>query len=196
MPPKKRRKLTRPKGTRRYNKMFVLAVEGTKTELEYFYMFRYDNPAIHIECLKSKHGASPSQVLRNMKKCLKDLELQEDDEAWLITDKDNWDDNELTVLYQWAQTKENYHFALSNPSFEYWLLLHFEDGKKISNQKKCKERLKKHIPDYDKKIDPNKFKGKFHDAVRRAKEKDKPRCKDWPRNTGTTVYRIVEKFLQ
>ncbi|MCL5037931.1 MAG: RloB family protein [Chloroflexi bacterium] len=156
-------------------------------------MFNDDN--IHIEFLISKTGAPPKQVLTKMKQYLKNSKLRKDYEAWLISDKDNWDESELAKLYQWSQTKENYGFALSNPSFEYWLLLHFEDGKKICNQQKCKERLKRYLPGYDKKIDPHKFNGKFHEAVRRAKEKDKPRCKDWPRSTGTTVYRIVEKFL-
>ncbi len=32
------------------------------------------------------------------------------------------------------------------------------------------------------------------DAIKRAKRKDNPPCEKWPQNTGTTVYRLVEKI--
>ena len=54
--------------------------------------------------------------------------LKPSDEAWLVVDKDQWTDEQLTQLHQWSLQQENYGFALSNPKFEYWLLLHFEDG--------------------------------------------------------------------
>ncbi len=42
--------------------------------------------------------------------------------------KDEWTDDQLSQLNEWAQGADNYGFALSNPKFEFWLLLHFEDG--------------------------------------------------------------------
>ena len=34
------------------------------------------------------------------------------------------------------------------------------------------------------------------EAIKRAKKRDTPACRDWPRNTGTTVYRLVENILE
>jgi len=86
---------------------------------------------------------------------------------------------------------------LSNPNFEYWLLLHFEDGNGISNGKECKERLRRHLPAYDKHIDKRKFtRFLVSKAIDRAKRKDIPPCENWPSSTGTTVYRLLENLLE
>jgi hypothetical protein len=59
-------------------------------------------------------------------------------------------DDKLQKLFEWSQRKENYGFALSNPNFEYWLLLHFEEGSKIAHGADCLERLKKYLLGYNK----------------------------------------------
>ena len=58
MPPK-RRKFSRPLGERRYRKIFILAVEGIKTEPQYFAVFNDQNSVIRVNCLKGKHDSSP-----------------------------------------------------------------------------------------------------------------------------------------
>ena len=120
------------------------------------------------------------------------------DEAWLVVGKDNWKDEQLERLHAWAQSHKNYGFALSNPKFEYWLLLHFEDGIGISSSIECSERLKRYLPGYDKGIDVRKIsRSQIDMAVERARQRDNPPCCDWPRNPGvTTVYRLVESILR
>lgn len=117
-------------------------------------------------------------------------------EAWLVVDKDQWTDEQLTELFNWSRKQDNYGFALSNPKFEYWLLLHFEDGNGITCSRDCSERLRRFYPEYNKGIDPRKITmGMVMDAIRRAKQRDNPRCLDWPRIIGgTTVYRLVENI--
>ncbi len=130
-----------------------------------------------------------------MEEHLKEKGLNKSDEAWLVVDKDQWTDNQLAELGRWAKKKVNYGMALSNPKFEYWLLLHFEDGKNATTSN-CDKRLKKYLPDYDKTIDIRKIStDMINDAIRRAKKRDNPPCEDWPRGTGSTVYRLVEKIL-
>ncbi len=193
---KKRRKFQRRPGKRRYRRLFIISAEGTKTEPQYFGMFNSRDAVIHVNCLKGKRGSSPPQVLRRMRNHLKDTGLKPGDEAWLVVDKDQWTDEQLAQLHQWAQTAENYGFALSNPKFEYWLLLHFEDGSGVSSSRACTERLKKHLPNFEKgNVEVEKLKAGIPEAIRRAKQKDSPPCTDWPRTTGTTVYRLVEKLL-
>ena len=65
MPPK-RRKFQRPLGERRYRKLFVIAVEGVKTEPQYFAIFNDQQSVIRVNCLKGSHDSSPPQVLKRM----------------------------------------------------------------------------------------------------------------------------------
>ena len=192
-----RRKFQRPLGTRPYRKLFVIAVEGKKTEPEYFAIFNNGPSVIHVKCLKSGNDTSPPQVLKRMKDYLKQKQLKTSDEAWIVVDKDLWTDNQLNQLHAWAQIRSNYGFALSNPSFEFWLLLHFEDGTGIGSSQDCIDRLKRHLPGYNKAIDIRKIThDQINEAVCRAKKRDNPPCVDWPRTPGgTTVYRLVEKLL-
>ena len=178
--------------------MFVIAVEGAKTEPQYFAIFNNQQSVIRVNCLKGKHDSAPPQVLKRMKDHLKKAALKKSDEAWLVVDKDQWTDEQLPQLFEWSQEADNFGFALSNPKFEYWLLLHFEDGAGITSSQDCSDRLKRQLPDYDKGIDPRKFPQETIDeAIRRARQRDNPPCFDWPRAIGsTTVYRLVENILR
>jgi hypothetical protein len=196
MPPK-RRKFSRPLGERRNRKIFILAVEGIKTEPQYFAVFNDQNSVIRVNCLKGKHDSSPPQVLARMENHLKKEGLKKSDEAWLVVDKDQWTDEQLSQLHQWSQQADNYGFALSNPKFEFWLLLHFEDGGGVNSSQICSQKLDRHLPGYDKGIDVRKISDTMiADAIRRARQRDNPPCGDWPRTTGTTIYKLVESILE
>lgn len=153
----KRRKLQRLLGARRYKKLFVLAVEGSKTEPQYFSIFDDKYSAIKINCLSKRRSSSPKKVLDRIEEYLKKEGLQKTDEAWIVIDKDEWTDEQILPLVNWSQKKENYGFALSNPCFEYWLLLHFEEGNDIRSLQECRRRLNRYFPDYDKGIVVRKF---------------------------------------
>lgn len=197
MPPKGKR-FNRPLGERRYKKVFVLAVEGTVSEPLYFDIFNDRRTMIHVDCLKNRRGSAPQHVLQGMKEHLKRKGLKDDDEAWLVVDKDAWTDEQLSKLYAWTKERPNRGLALSNPGFEYWLLLHFDDGTDITSQKKCDERLKRHLPGYDKGFAARTFTPEhITTAVKHARRRDNPPCTDWPREPGrTTVYRLVESILR
>jgi hypothetical protein len=177
--------------------MFVIAAEGAKTEPQYFALLNDLHAVIHVTCLKDKHSSSPLQVLKRMTKYLREQDLKKSDEAWLVVDKDNWTDSQLQELHQWSRTADNYGFALSNPSFEYWLLLHFEDGTGISNARECSDHLRRYLPDYDKSINSRKItREMIEEAISRASNRDSPRCEDWPHKIGTTVYRLVQNIVR
>ncbi len=150
-----------------------------------------------MKCLKGQHDSAPPGVLKRTKRHLKKEELRNSDEAWLVVDRDQWTDKQLAELHQWSQEAPKYGFALSNPKFEFWLRLHFEDGDNVGSSKECSRRLKQHLPYYDKGIDVRKISEKMLDcAIERAKRRDTPPCNDRPRTTGTTVYKLVESILK
>lgn len=192
----KSKRFQRPTGERSYKKLFIIAAEGANSEPQYFAIFNWDS-IIKVKCPKSRNQSSPSHVLKRMKQYLTQEGFNEKtDEAWLVIDKDQWTDKQLAELYQWSKKQENYGFALSNPKFEYWLLLHFEEGESVSGPSDCSSRLRKHLPGYDKNVDSRKFTPQhIHNAIERAKNRDNPPCVDWPRTIGTTVYKLVENIL-
>ena len=115
-----------------------------------------------------------------------------------MTDKNEWSEEQLNEPYQWSNKCENFGFAVSNPNFEYWLLLHFEDGRDIDSAKEVYSKLKSYIPNYNKSIDSRNFSiKKVKNAVQRAQEKDVSSCVDWPRAIGqTTVYKLVKQIIE
>ena len=193
----KRRRFQRPVGDRRYRKLIVIATEGNKTEPQYFSLFNNQESVIKPYCLRGHHDSAPPGVLKRMKSYIKNSGLRYTDEAWLVVDRDNWTEEQLGQLYHWSEQAENYGFALSNPRFEYWLLLHFEDGNGIAGARDCLDRLKGYLPRYKKDIDSRKFTSDtINTAISRAGQRDNPPCVDWPRLVGrTTVYRLVRKLL-
>jgi hypothetical protein len=174
----------------------VIAVEGAKTEPQYFAIFNGQQSVIRVNCLKGSHDSSPPQVLKRMETYLMGEELRSSDEAWLVVDKDQWSDEQLAQLHAWSRARDKYSFALSNPSFEYWLLLHFEEGNDIASSRDCIDRLRRYLPNYDKGIGVSMIARQgIANAIQRARLRDNPPCADWPRVLGgTTVYRLVEKL--
>lgn len=193
-----RRKFNRPFGSEPYRKLFVISAEGD-TENQYFEIFKYNKKlSIDIKLIGKKNHSAPKLVLERIEKYIVSKELKKTDEAWVVVDKDNWDESALNMLCQWSKKKPNYGFVLSNPKFEYWLLLHFEDGTKATSSSMCTNRLKRYLSNYDKSIDSHVFTNELIEkAIRYAKNRDHPSCADWPKMCGsTTVYRLVEKLLK
>lgn len=187
----------RPVPSLNYHKIFYIATEG-KTEQQYFEKLKKQYKSVLIKIAPQTNSKNaPQYVLKRMKNFFNGTNLKKSEEAWLVVDKDQWTDEQLMLLHKWSRTRKNRYLALSNPKFEFWLLLHFEDGKEIRNSNDCSRRLKQYLPDYDKDIKENKISLEgVKNAIDRAKKYDNPPCHDWPRKTGSTVYRLVENILK
>ena len=136
-----------------------------------------------------------------MEKAIKKHSLKTRDEAWIVIDTDQWTDDQFDNIQKWAtQDASGIHrdVAISNPKFEYWLLLHFEDVKGGEAAEKCAERLKKHLSKYKKGIDKSKFdEKKIKTAINRARTRDENYCKRHTDAVGCTdVYKLVESILK
>ena len=197
--PQKRRSFRRPFGKLPYRKLFVIATEGAKTEPQYFDILRkLKSEQVTISIPEGKNKSDPENVLKRMKEHLKKEGLKSSDEAWRVVDKDRWRDEQIEKLHEWTKQKENYGLALSNPRFEYWLLLHFVDGD-ISSTQNIEKLLNSHLPNYsqNKAVDSQKITLKrIEEAISRAIKRDTPPCEDWPRLPyRTTVYKLVSNIL-
>ncbi len=194
--PKLNSSFRRPGIKRRYAKIIAIACEGKKTEPDYLSALGWRNDSLNVVKLRRRHKGNPLSVLDRAKKYVKNNTLQKDDEVWVVVDVDNWKVSELRDLISWRNAnKKQFGVAISNPKFEYWLLLHFETGSGIRGVSSLKSRLNNHLPNYDKSIDINKLLPGISDAIARASQKDSPPTKTWPRTYGTTVYRLVKKLI-
>lgn len=183
---------------RSYRKKIIISVEG-KTEKNYFAMFKQNNNLVLL-CHDNK--SAPQYVFNRINHWLKKQKIKKCEynkyikDTWLVIDreaKSQRSDEEISNIHNKCN-KAGYKLAVSNPKFEYWILLHYENAKKINNGQDCDKRLRNYK--FSKtNLDLIKLKASLADAIMRAKAKDSPQTKDWPRIIGTTVYRLVEKLI-
>ena len=113
--------------TRSLETFIVIAVEGKKTEPEYFENIKNElkNKNIKLKILPPLDEASaPKKRLGDLLLKLKDY--SKTDSFWLVCDVDRH--NNLNVVIKDAK-KNNIKTAISNPCFEVWLYLYCGDIK-------------------------------------------------------------------
>jgi hypothetical protein len=174
-----------------------VATEGSVTEPAYFNRLNNITTSVEVRLLKRKEAKVPTGVLKTIKNYIAASDMRKGDEAWLVIDKDQWKDEQIAELHRWSQEDPKYGLALSNPKFEYWLLLHFDDGSDVTSARICDDRLRHHLPHYDKSLGVLKITtDMINSAIQRAKRRNDPPCIDWPRTCGsTTVHILVEHIL-
>lgn len=121
--------------------------------------------------------------------------------AWIVMDRDHWKESDIRQILDWAKRGENRGLALSNPCFEFWLLMHFRSHCDVSDANDCGRKLKNYLPNYDKNLSEPKMLAKLtkealESAIANAKRGDPSGESGWPQSTGTTVYLLVEKIMQ
>jgi len=133
------------------------------------------------------------------------------DELWMVVDRDkqNVSSDQLFSIIEKCKS-EGYNLALSNPTFEFWLLLHitdFEsyDNKMLLSNPKPKAKSKKRfietelsrlIGGYNKKnLQFEKFEDGINNAIKRAKKLPTDNL-ELINNLGTSVCFLVEKLIQ
>jgi len=143
----------RKEETRSYKRLFLIAAEGANTERSYFdgnirYLIGENDVDFHIV---SYQDSFPLHVLEALEGEIENRknELSANDEAWIVIDRDQWKQEHIQEVIDWVNGKPKDIFrrdlALSNPCFEFWLILHFEDGKELFTTEECKNKLKEYI---------------------------------------------------
>lgn len=144
----KRRKL-RGKISR---KVFVIVCEGEKTERIYFnrYKTRYSN--LRIETPNSR-CTDPINLAKFSREQIKKeaLDLKNGDAVWCVFDCDENTNEDLSQACRIAG--KDIKICLSNPNFELWFLLHFSSVVFKVTRSEVIEKLREHIPVYEKNKD-------------------------------------------
>ncbi|WP_254173030.1 RloB family protein [Planktothrix pseudagardhii] len=187
---------------RKYNnrdaRLFIIATEGRDTEKQYFQGMFHDS-RIKIEILSTGEDdkSAPKYVLERLDSFKQKYDLTSDDSLWLMFDIDRWGEKNISEICRQARQKQ-YRLAISNPCFEVWLYLHFNDLD--STFIKCKDyekKLRTHLGSYQKSnLNLDVYKNHIQEAVQRAKTLHPSPQQDWPPTPGSHVYRVVEIILK
>jgi hypothetical protein len=178
-----------------YKTKFVIACEGAKTEPQYFECLKAYAPNAIIDVVKRKTGRSYSlHVLADLERALEKVSLRKNDEAWIVIDVDQNETQELSHIVNDAHDLQ-IRCGISNPKFEYWLLLHFVDPPKNMTSTQCTDAMRAKIPDYDKNVPQSQItRERIEDAIKRAKSRFDSNQK-YPKSNGSSVYILVEKII-
>jgi hypothetical protein len=208
---RQRKSFERPEG-KKSARLVVIASEGRFTESIYFEAVKQQLCAtnVHMEVLRREtDNSSPESVHEHLRAFMKEYEIDDDDELWMVIDRDRWQEGSLSNLAQLCGQNSHLHFCMSNPCFELWLLLHLEDVslydeselKQLKENRKptkfsdtwLKRRVRQLLGSYSE-SDYNAFALLPHIdvACKRARELDVNPADRWPQGIGTRVYSLID----
>jgi hypothetical protein len=117
------------------------------------------------------------------------------DEVWCVFDVDE----HPFLAEARQQARDNgVELAVSNPCFELWALVHFQEQWAFLERNEARRSLKRHLPEYNKALPFERLKPHYWAAVDRARQLDR-RCEGAGRlgdNPSTGVYRLTERIRE
>jgi hypothetical protein len=152
------RPLKRRPPSRNIAQKILIACEGSKTEPIYFKSIRNElrSPTLKIIVLDHQGKTDPRNIIERLIEERREMqdkqEWNKDDQAWAVFDGDEHIEKSREK-WQSAITKANnqkIHLAITNPCFELWYLIHFQEQFSQITRDKLINVLQKHIPKYDK----------------------------------------------
>lgn len=192
--------------TRQVKAVFMIVTEGT-SEKNYFEMDCFRDKSIKVEA-REGDKPDPAALIKTAEAWLSSLkadrDLQPGDQAWIILDEDDATDEQLAEVFDWVALRKDRGVGFTVPQFEYWLLLHFDDGKGTRTQREVEEKLKQCWPNYHKTARPQFTVEQVNQAVGRASVKvsdtgvttlDEFDEKIGRHSSVTTVHFLVELIL-
>lgn len=117
------------------------------------------------------------------------------DEVWCVFDVD--EHHHLPEARDQARAN-GVELAISNPCFELWALLHFQDQTAHLSREAARSTLKVHLPRYAKVLPYGELETRRDAAVGRAESLDRQCERDGEpcRNPSTGVYRLVVRIAR
>ncbi|MEU8244514.1 RloB family protein [Actinoplanes missouriensis] len=170
----------------------LLVVCGAaRTEEQYLQGLRDSIPNRAVDIAILKRPKDPAEVVRyavqHARRATGDF-----DEIWCVFDVDEFDIRPA----QAEARRHDVHLGISNPCFEFWLLLHHDDCRNhLTGYQQVVTRLRRFVPRYDKaELRFGDYAGGVQDAVTRARRLDRgPETCD---NPSTGVWRLAERIMK
>jgi hypothetical protein len=182
----------------------LIVCEGRETEPGYFKALRDHarNRLVHVQIAKET-GVPLTVVqiaIRLRNEALVESKAQRDenlrfDDVWGVFDVDDHPGLKQALALAKA---ENIEVAMSNPCFELWALLHFQEQNAHLSRQKARAKLQVHLPGYDKKLNFNRLKPHHEEAMKRAERLWSAALRDEQpdRNPTTGVYRLAGSIVR
>jgi hypothetical protein len=181
--------------------------EGEVTEPSYFNALKAELRIrlVHVEVVGGDvSGSNPKTLVdyavERKEQAERDARGEKDDnlkydEVWCVFDVDAHE--HIPEAKQKAGTNE-INLAISNPCFELWLLLHFQDQRAYIERHQAQSACRAHMPLYDKEVPFELVYPHYQSAVQRAVE-----LEHWQETRGcagenpsTGVHRLTERIME
>jgi hypothetical protein len=187
-------------------RLFAIACEGEKREVQYFKLFEQISDRIKIDIIeevvsdeemisKHKQKSAPKWVLDRALKYIETKGLAEEDFLWFIMDIDRWEENQLREIANLCDEHPNWNIALSNPCFEVWLYFHKKSDIQKSKSLSCKD-FKNEIASFNKGgYHPYRYIIDINTAIINSKSADTNPIHFMPGLKETKVYNLGEALL-
>lgn len=164
---RQRQQLERKQARRASHDRILIVSEGSKTEPLYFREIRteYRLQTANVEVRPSELGTAPIQVVQYARNLFVDgdqhnsIQPRAFEQVYAVFDRDDHSSYFEALklaksldgkLRNDAKQPVTFKAIASVPSFELWLLLHFEDILAPLHREDVMRRLKQHIPGYEK----------------------------------------------
>ena len=126
---------------RRARKMAPRWFVFTEGKSEVLYLSRFRARGMPVSVIPIQAGNTDIRGIADY--CMRELELRgvgdvEGDRATIVFDRDR---NTMDMIAEAERRCGDVGMLMSNPSYEHWLLLHFEDSTKPMDQREMEERL-------------------------------------------------------
>ena len=181
--------------------LIVIASEDRYAVKQYFSLFH--SVRVQVRVLETEDGASsPQAVLERLSDYIEEYDIGDDDAFWLVTDTDHWiQPNHVANLKEVVQQckQKQIGVALSNPCFDWWLLLHFDDAE-ATNLIDCSSvggMIRSVVGSYDKKrVDLLPFTTKnVLEATARSRA-NFVKSQVIPENPQTAIHLIIDQLIK
>jgi hypothetical protein len=141
-----RKSLERKTGFRD-GRMIIIATEGSVTEVSYFTQLNdaaiLSSNKFQIKVIPPENNrSSPNHILRSLTNFKREYQIKGVDELWMVIDRDRWTIQMLSDIISQCKQK-GIGLCISNPCFEIWLILHYKDLTKESQETKEALRINK-----------------------------------------------------
>ncbi len=164
---RQKKQLERKQGRRASYDRILIVSEGSRTEPNYFREIRsaFRLHTANVEVRPSELGTAPIQVVQYAKELFengdrhKNIQQRAFEQIYAVFDRDDHGSyhDALALSEQLNGKLRNdarqpvvFQAIASVPSFELWLLLHYEDIQIPLHRDEVMSRLKRHIPGYEK----------------------------------------------
>lgn len=198
---RKKRSLDRSIPHHRDTNIIFIGIEGgdgeSSREARYFDIFKEQDIRFQFKVIPcDEHRSSPDQVLKYLKSELQKEPLQVGDEKWMVVDVDKYEPQLSRAAQKCIDAGIN--LAVSNPCFEFWLLLHYLNPDEMLQSCNDVKTVLSPIMDEDENNDSGysaMFFDKAETAIQRAKQRDNVEER-WSNKNGSRVYKIIERFFE